>query len=81
MYSRAVILQGFYVSADLDANLSSWEMLTSLENMPNIGTVHVVETSNSTGNDYGFNTSSWEIIFTSEIGAFPSLEVSETGES
>lgn len=65
-----------YVSTEFDANASAWEFLTGLENMPNIGTVSVEETGNSSaGSGSDTNTSVWEIVFTSAVGEFPSLEV------
>lgn len=59
--------QGSYATTDLDANASVWDIVTGLENTPNIGTVSVIANGN--------NLSAWEIAFTSEVGAFPSLEV------
>lgn len=76
------VSQGSYISTDLNAASSEWELVTGLENMPNLGTVSVVEKSNDNGGSNGFNTSVWEISFTSEVGPFPALKVSaEKGKS
>lgn len=46
--------------------------------MPNVGTVSVEETANVTfGEGDNANTSVWDVSFTSAVGAFPALEVSE----
>lgn len=69
-------VQGMYVSTEIGANAPAREVLTSLENMPNIGTVTVEKTANAaavSGSDA--NTSVWEITFTAAVGAFPALEV------
>lgn len=65
------------MSTEFDANASAWEFLTGLENMPNIGTVSVEEVGNSSTDSSGrdTNTSVWQIVFTSAVGEFPSLEV------
>lgn len=73
-------LQASSVSADLNADAYAWDIRTGLENMPNIGTVDVAEMSNSSSGGDGFNSSVWKITFTSEVGAFPSLEVRFMGE-
>lgn len=44
--------------------------------MPNVGTVDVEQTANMTAaSSSNANTSSWEVTFTSAVGAFPALEV------
>lgn len=64
-------VQGRYVSKEIGANAPAWEMLTSLENMPNIGTVTVEKTA---------NVPAWEITFTSALGPFPALEVRNSNQ-
>ena len=69
-------VKGLYVSTEIDANASAWGMLTSLENMPNVGTVAVEKTVNVyVGTGSNANTSVWEITFTSAVGDFAAVEV------
>lgn len=69
--------QGEYFSTEISAAASAWELLTALENMPNIGTVSVEDNPDSvtlgTGTDA--TTAEWTVTFTSAVGAFPTLEV------
>lgn len=64
--SEYTAVQGRYVSTEIGGNAPAWELLTSLENMPNVGTVNVEKT---------VNAPVWEITFTSAVGPFPALEV------
>lgn len=66
--------QGEYFSTEISAAASAWELLTALENMPNVGTVSVEDTSS------GLNAV-WVVTFTSAVSDtsdFPGLQVRTT---
>ena len=69
--------QGEYFSTEISAGASAWELLTALENMPNVGTVFVEENPNSVtlGDGTDATTAEWAVTFTSAVGAFPALVV------
>lgn len=78
--NKCTLCQGEYLSTEISAVASAWELMTGLENMPNVGTVSVEDNPDSvtlgTGTDA--TTAVWVVTFTSAVsepGDSPGLQV------
>ncbi|CAM9321423.1 unnamed protein product, partial [Phaeothamnion confervicola] len=61
-------VHGDYVGVTVAADADVWQLLTALENMPNIGTVNVANALSANAANV-----SWIVTFTSEAGDVPAL--------